>query len=162
MRLRMGLLWSSHLRYWYGWALCPPPPPGVLWKLKRPLRGLRCAPQRWGEERPNSGHPGGLDKRHLSGDCWEVPSLRRRDLSSAKTAKVIWNAEAGESIVGHSRVYVDGDLITARTSWLEAVLRAVQSNWECTILGVAKRDEEDAAMAFPQTVFLSVTVEQEE
>ena len=25
--------------------------PGVLWKLKKALYGLRCAPKRWGQER---------------------------------------------------------------------------------------------------------------
>ena len=134
--------------------------PGVLWKLKKALYGLRCAPKRWGEERdrtlanqevsteaPQRGAPGGAVQE-------------KAQLHQCKAAKGIWKIKMEGTIVGYILVYVDDVMITARTVWIEAVFRAFQSNWECNIIGIMKRDGEETGKAIPQTVFLSITIEQ--
>ena len=98
--------------------------PGVMWKLKKALYGLRCAPKRWGEERDAT----------LNGQTVEVDG-EQATMQQCETAKGVWKLKCGDEAKGRCMVYVDDVLVSAPTKWVEGVMNAFKSIWDCKLMG---------------------------
>ena len=57
-------------------------------------------------------------------------------LIQCRTAKGVWKIKKDQETVGYMMVYVDDILITAKTDWIEATMKALQGNWDARSLGL--------------------------
>ena len=80
-----------------------------MWKLKKALYGLRCAPKRWSQERD----------RVLQDQPVALGGQLAR-MQRCKAAQGLWKVICDNRIVGYFLVYVDDTLVVAKTKWILA------------------------------------------
>ena len=100
-------------------------PQGVMWKLKKALYGLRCAPKRWSQKRDSI----------LSGLTCNVNG-EKASFEQCKTTKGLWKIKTTDQILGFFIVYVDDALVMGPTKWVEAIMTAFAQVWECKCVGL--------------------------
>ena len=98
--------------------------PGAVWRLKRPLYGLRESPRCWGKTR---------DKR-LAG--LEVADGIRLQRSPADHS--LWQIVKDKEVVGLLGTYVDDFLLVGSTAVLDAVTDALKRVWKLKCRGIIK------------------------
>ena len=115
--------------------------PGIMWKLKKALCGLRCAPKRWSQERGRvlQDQPVALDG--------QLGRTQR-----CKATQGLWKVICDNKIVGYFLLYVGDLLIVAKTKWILATMQPFGNNWECTHVGILVTDDEYTDLAVQSLV----------
>ena len=122
--------------------------PGVLWKLKKALYGLRCAPKKWGQTRY-------VTLQHS--EC--VADNMKGTVKQCARSRGVWTVIFEGRVVAYFIVYVDDVLVRASTKWLLGVMNVFKQNWECKVVGIIVKDSVETEYAVPSLVFLSITIE---
>ena len=78
--------------------------PGIMWKLKQALYGLRCAPNRWSQARDRV-----LQYQQVDLDG------KMASMSQCNASQGVWKVIYDNEVVGYFLVYVDDILFVAKT-----------------------------------------------
>ena len=122
--------------------------PGIMWKLKKALYGLRCAPKRWSQERDRV-----LQDQQVDLDG------KMASMKQCKASQGVWKVIYDNEVVGYFLVYVDDILFVAKTECILATMASFGKNWECTYVGILVHDGATTDLAVQSLVFLSITIE---
>ena len=130
--------------------------PGVYWKLKKVLYGLRSGPKRWGIKRDEE-----LRKQKVLGPEGMVgPCIQ------GEACHNLWKVEVNGTVAARCLVYVDDIVVSGQIDWVIGVLSMVSNLWKCKVTGILTDEMDIAAKnntgdfkAMTKLMFLGMTLE---